>query len=118
VCDYVSLLCFQLSSDIYFGQAEYSVLHNSVIGGQFECVRYLIENGANLHAKGTDVETVLYYAAARGLYKILKFLVAHGADVNVVSRVSGSFSNNDLSQIVTFIVWNNSCVNSIRRWSL
>lgn len=31
---------------------EFSPLHNSVISGHFEAVRFLVENGADIHAKG------------------------------------------------------------------
>ena len=47
--------------------------------GHLECARYLIKNGANLHAKD---DKAYRCAAARHDKKIMSFLVEHGANMN------------------------------------
>lgn len=51
-----------------------------VAGGNFEKVKYLIENGADVNAKNKDGTYVLDYAKLSGNAEIMKLLVAKGAN--------------------------------------
>ena len=58
-------------------------LHEAVWYGQFEAVKFLIENGADVSAKDIDGDTPLHVAASSSrLSEIAKFLIEKGADIN------------------------------------
>ncbi len=42
--------------------------------GHLEIVKFLVENGANLHAQTCDGYTPLHYANANGHWEVAKFL--------------------------------------------
>ncbi|KAI9893551.1 MAG: hypothetical protein M1814_006347 [Vezdaea aestivalis] len=50
-----------------------------------EIVKLLLENGADIHAKGNYGETALHEAASRGHEAIIKLLLENGADIHAKS---------------------------------
>ena len=58
-------------------------LHVAVSADYSEMVRFLIENGANVHARtaGED-QTPLYYAAKNEAVQCVRILLAYGADID------------------------------------
>ena len=49
---------------------------------RLEVVKFLIENGADIHVKSNQRLTCLHYAVISGECEILKFLLDNGANVN------------------------------------
>lgn len=60
----------------------FTVLQRAVATGNFENVRYLMENGANVNATGSRNSTALLLAVTYGKREILKYLLENGAQVN------------------------------------
>ena len=58
-------------------------LHVAASADYSQMVRFLIENGANVHARtvGED-QTSLYYAAKNEAVQCVKILLAYGADID------------------------------------
>jgi ankyrin repeat protein len=55
------------------------------------------------------VEAPLIYAASRGFFKIMKYLVSHGANVNVTGRVHFLFvANSHQLNRELFVQWGGS----------
>ena len=54
--------------------------------GRWEAVRFLIEAGADVNARGPDGETPLHNSAADGSLRIVRTLLAAGADATVKNR--------------------------------
>jgi ankyrin repeat protein len=59
----------------------------AVEGGSLEAVKDLLDHGANVNGKSTNGMTPLGYAAIHGKIKEAKFLIANGADVNLLGLV-------------------------------
>ena len=53
--------------------------------GDLEGVKFLIENGADVNAKGCCDYTPLHEAAEKGHLEVVKYLISKGADVNAKS---------------------------------
>ena len=49
-------------------------------------VKLLLENGAHVNKVCNNGRTALFDACMRGDIKIIEFLIAHGADVNIVDK--------------------------------
>lgn len=58
-------------------------LHHAVLTGHFEMVKYLVENGADIQSRAGD-GTSLDYAMSRGYPEILKYLMFHASQNNIV----------------------------------
>jgi len=69
-----------------------TALHFAAFFGQPECVRVLLEHGADVHAVSPTFGNVtpLHSAAAADSVEIVRMLVEHGADVN--ARQNGGFT--------------------------
>ncbi|KAG6823702.1 hypothetical protein H0H87_000480 [Tephrocybe sp. NHM501043] len=68
--------------------------------GHLEIIKFLVEHGANVNAKGRWDETPIHKSAEQGHHEIVKFLVEHGADVNAKSekKILGLFALADFLQ--------------------
>ena len=53
-----------------------------LINGKLDCVKALIEAGADLNAKENDGSTALHWAADNGKLDCVKALIEAGADLN------------------------------------
>src|SRR5690606_30346293 len=49
-------------------------------------LRFLLEHGADVNARGPDGETALHTAAKRGLTDVIRFLVEQGAELDAMDR--------------------------------
>ncbi len=49
-------------------------------------LRFLLDSGADVNARGPDGETALHTAAKRGFTDVIRFLVEHGANLNATDR--------------------------------
>ncbi|MGM0600587.1 MAG: ankyrin repeat domain-containing protein [Candidatus Rifleibacteriota bacterium] len=63
--------------------AEYTALHAAAADGNFEFVKFLVENGANANIYGENNKTPLHFAAENNHYEVAKFLIENGAKPNV-----------------------------------
>lgn len=52
----------------------------------YEVASLLLENGANMDATDDDGRTALFYAKVRGRNETIEFLLANGADENIVDK--------------------------------
>lgn len=63
-------------------------LHCAVTRGSLEVVQYLVQNGANIHAKTTDDKDVLYHAVINGKkLDIIRWLLENGAAAEINSEL-------------------------------
>jgi len=60
-------------------------LRRAIYGNQFEVVKYLVENGADVNAKDNCNSTPLYYACNYGDLEMVKYLHEKGAHINSVN---------------------------------
>ena len=69
--------------------------------GHLEIVKYLIKNGANVHA---DNDYALRYASNNGHLEIVKYLIKNGANVHAMNDLSlGWASKNGYLEIVKYL---------------
>ena len=71
----------QLANTVRSGD-QFTPLHAAVWNGHAECVRVLIEAGADLNAQACNQKTVLHYAAENGNLQIAEMLLKANADPN------------------------------------
>ena len=64
------------------GTLKSSALVSATLYDQVKMTEFLIQNGADVNAKGDDGGTALHAAAFLGQYEIAKLLIQNGADVN------------------------------------
>jgi len=64
------------------GSLKSSALLSATLYDQVKVVEFLIQNGADVNAKGEDGGTALHAAAFLGQYTVTKLLIQNGADVN------------------------------------
>ncbi|MDR2720222.1 MAG: ankyrin repeat domain-containing protein, partial [Nitrososphaerota archaeon] len=65
---------------------DHSALHAAASNGYVDCLKYLIEGGANVNLSNTEGVTPLHLAAERGYAEIADMLVKAGANVNAVNN--------------------------------
>ena len=61
-------------------------LHKACYVGNLEAVKYLVEKGADIHAKDKDSKTPLHCTCQKGDLEVVKYLVEKGADINAKSN--------------------------------
>jgi len=56
--------------------------------GNFEMVKYLVENenDTNIHSTDAKNRTALFYACEKGKYKEMEYLIQHGSNINMKSK--------------------------------
>ena len=59
----------------------YAILSNSV-----DCVRYMLEHGANPNFANNNWDTPVHVACSQGKVRIVKLLLKHGGDVLIINR--------------------------------
>lgn len=69
----------------YKGQAGYTALYWSIALGYSACVRYLVQQGLDVHARCYNGTTALHWSAREGHLDCLKYLVMHGADLEATT---------------------------------
>lgn len=75
------------ASGVGYGQGFAGNAHRHVPDGWLPAVQYLVEElGADVNARDHEGYSPLHHAAARGDNELIRYLVAQGADVTVVSR--------------------------------
>jgi cytohesin len=81
-----------LGGGLFTAQAEYSVtdLVGAAKRGDYHAVHKLIEDNADLDARGPMGYTALHWAGIRGHWRIFEELVAAGAPVNAVGSDGGT----------------------------
>ena len=71
-------------------------IHDAAAKGNIDAVKYHLETGADVNAKGYRGFTLLHYAARNGHKEIVELLIAKGADVNVKIVSGPSIGNTPL----------------------
>ena len=88
------------SSDYESSGCEDITLHNAAIEGDFETVKCLVDNGANVNEPEPYAGvTPLMYGLKGENFNVVKYLVEHGADVN-----AEDFSGNTVLFLCTVYV--------------
>jgi len=60
-----------------------SLLNMAIFRNDFDLVKYLVENGANINDTNACGSTPIYCASADFSFEILEYLVEKGADINI-----------------------------------
>ncbi|GFS93161.1 ankyrin-3 [Nephila pilipes] len=77
------LFFFKGVIDVDFkGYLDRSLLHQCALTGSLEMTEYLVESGANIHAKCRDGHKPIHLAAVMGFVKIVEFYLDHNIRVN------------------------------------
>ena len=63
----------------------HTALHCACSWGHLECVKILLENGANFEAKDNQSNTPLARASQWGRHEIVELLLSKGANANAIS---------------------------------
>ena len=69
-----------------------SPLYMAAKHGRFEIVKFLLQSGADIHAKSKAGQSVLHMAAYSGNIDIVKSLHQNGAEINVKDKKRLDFS--------------------------
>lgn len=65
----------------------WTALHLASLRGYFEIVEYLVENGADLHAKENEVgQTPLHFSIGDGYIDIVKYLIEKGSSIDLTDH--------------------------------
>lgn len=70
-----------------WGPTVWTAVYDS--GGETDFVRILLENGADLHARGSNDWTALHVAASRGYGDVVDLLLDFGAEIDDRTNVDG-----------------------------
>ncbi len=94
------------ASGVGYGEGYAGNAHRHVPGGWLPAVRYLVEElGADVNARDQNGYSPLHHAAARGDDALIRYLVAKGADVSLVSRrgqTTADMANGPVQRLQTF----------------
>lgn len=60
-----------------------TALHYAAEVGCFKCIKYMVEQGANINATSNSGTTALHYAAANGHISLVKYLIDSGIDAKI-----------------------------------
>lgn len=65
-----------------------NALHLAACFGELECLKFYLDGGllSNVNVTDDDLETPMHYAARFGKAEVIKFLHAHGGNINATSR--------------------------------
>ncbi|XP_065819426.1 protein phosphatase 1 regulatory subunit 27b [Labrus bergylta] len=61
-------------------QSGMAAIHEAVLSGNLECVKLLVENGADIHQRDEEQWTPLHMACSDGFPDIARYLLSLGAD--------------------------------------
>ena len=91
------------------GSLKSSALLSATLYDQVEMVEFLIQNGADVNAKGDDGGTALHAAAFLGQYQAAKLLIQNGADVNARNNdgetvISGTMADWETTKFIAGIL--------------
>ncbi|MEO5760671.1 MAG: ankyrin repeat domain-containing protein [Vicinamibacteria bacterium] len=96
----------QAAAGVGYGEGFAANSHRFAPTGMLAAVKYLIEDlHADVNANDHEGNTALHHAAARGDNEMIKYLVAHGANVMAVSRegrTTADMANAPVSRIEPF----------------
>jgi ankyrin repeat protein len=70
-------------------------IFQSVISGNIETIKILVENGLDINTKIEKIYSLLFIAASFNHYEICEYLIENGADINSISN------SNNLLTIIT-----------------
>jgi ankyrin repeat protein len=94
------------ASGVGYGQGFAANAHRHVPDGWLPAIRYLVEElGADVNARDLNGYAPVHHAAARGDNELIRYLVAHGADVTAVSRsgqTTADMANGPVQRIQPF----------------
>ena len=79
------------------GSLKSSALLSATLYDQVKMAEFLIQNGADVNAKGDDGGTALHAAAFLGQYEIAKLLIQNGADVNAKNNEGETVINGTMA---------------------
>jgi ankyrin repeat protein len=84
-------------------------IHIASVFGNFEAVKILIENGANVNVLNNNGSNPLHYAASRGRLDIVRLLVKSGAVLNVndvrrQNELHFAFMGNTNKEMIKFLL--------------
>ena len=71
-------------------EAQSSALQSLAYHGKVEAIRFLLENGVDIHARGGEYDTALHAAAWGGKVEAIRLLLDDGMDVNTQSEYYGN----------------------------
>lgn len=100
------LLCYNASVDISDLKAQ-TALHSAVKAKSCDCVRLLLQSGANPNGDSQNICTPIYHAAFDGSHEIIKELVDYGADIDseFARSAFGNWSSAPLYVTVVYRRW-------------
>lgn len=78
---------FKKNSEMHFKEHFGLPLIGAAEAGHLDVIKYLITNGCAINQwGGVYKKTALHYASEKGFFKIVEFLLNHGADVNYLDK--------------------------------
>ena len=79
-----------------------SALHIAVRSGCLDCVKALVEAGADVNAKTKDGKTPLHMAKFKGQHEVAAYLLSHGVVLPTPAPISMKLSNADVEKGRTY----------------
>jgi len=73
-----------------FGAAKSNPMHWAAWSGDIECIKILLNNGADINCQNRHGYAPLHWASIRGHLKALNYLVSQGADIQIKDLQGGS----------------------------